>query len=328
MLNPIKTFEPNYQGRDFVIGDLHGSFSCFENLLKNIEFDPLVDRMFSVGDLVDRGPDSLKCLSLLDDSWFHCVLSNHEQMMLDAFKGGFMGEYWIPNGGKWGLEALADSFNMNSQNELTKTYPTEDSLKLYKLLDKVKELPYLITVNMKDGRKFHIIHAELPPGHEITDATLSSPGAVEKLATIQRPDGGDCFLWGRMIYYQFYEQQIDNQDKLVRSVAYKFNKSFGPFNEKLGHIISGHTIVQKPLTIVGQTNIDTGAYKSYSEKSWPALTCVQLDTWKFYQATETEFRVVEPVAVNRDDLQALYDREKAKEQEIQPLPPDVLSILK
>ena len=36
-----------------------------------------------MGDLIDRGPDSLQCLKLLDAPWFFAVRGNHEQMMIE-----------------------------------------------------------------------------------------------------------------------------------------------------------------------------------------------------------------------------------------------------
>ena len=84
MSDLLHHFDINELGRDFVVGDLHGCIDHFERLLDQIEFDAEKDRMFSVGDLVDRGPDSMACLRLLKEPWFHAVLGNHEDMMLDA----------------------------------------------------------------------------------------------------------------------------------------------------------------------------------------------------------------------------------------------------
>ena len=306
MKNPIKLLEPNTAGRDFVIGDLHGSLSAFQNLLKNIAFDPTKDRMISVGDLVDRGPDSLGCLALLEEPWFHCVLANHEQMMLEAFEGGWMGTFWTQNGGRWGSEALEDwkESKRYHTNELDRRQPSASSERLWKLLELVRELPFLITVKRPDGKLFHVIHAELPPGHIVTDAELSSPGSLMRLVNVEN-DSGSFFLWGRHIFAQFYDSNLSNVAKIKRTIAYKFRQG-GLFNDKLSHIISGHTIMQRPLTILGQTNIDTGAFASYTERrAWQALTCVELGSWSFYQATETEFRTVEPLTVNKDDIIAV-----------------------
>lgn len=321
MKNPIKTFEANTAGRDFVIGDLHGALSVLVNLLASLKFDPLVDRVFSVGDLVDRGPDSLGCLELLKEPWFHSVLANHEQMMLEAFDGGYMGQFWFRNGGIWGIEALKnfEDFVQDKHLEVGARQLTETTKTFLSLIDIVRELPFLITVNKTDGSKAHIIHAELPPRWAITDAMLTDPAEVVKMATVQSNDG-DFFIWGRHKYYQFFREDLSNRAKNIRTVAY--NHASEPRNEQLSHVISGHTIVHKPLTILGQTNLDTMAYGSYPEASkaqygtasyrssapkWCALTAVELNTWKFYQATETEFREVEPEVINRADIDALKD---------------------
>lgn len=316
-MNILETYGPNEKGRDFVIGDMHGSYSAFENLLEKLYFDETKDRMFSVGDLVDRGPESLKCLGLIEEDWFHNVLANHEQMMLEAFEGGYMGNFWLQNGGMWGVSTLAAQELLESMDrgmvDKADVPMTEDDYKLIELLPKVAELPFLITINHKSGKKFHILHAELPPGHIITDDTLSSPGKVEELAKQPAQGGGDFFLWGRYLYMQFYRKDLSNRAKIIRMIGR--GHAPGMFNDKLSHIISGHTIMQRPMTILGQTNIDTCAYNSYPEPvqygepghvraapKWCGLTCINLDTWEFYNATATEFRKVQPFVVNREDI--------------------------
>ena len=72
----------NGGGRDFVVGDLHGHRRLFEFELEHLGFDPACDRVFSVGDLVDRGPHALETLRLIEEPWFHAVLGNHELALL------------------------------------------------------------------------------------------------------------------------------------------------------------------------------------------------------------------------------------------------------
>lgn len=312
MQNPIQTFEANTNGRDFVIGDLHGSLSALVNLLSNLKFDHTVDRLFSVGDLVDRGPDSLGCLELINEPWFKAVLANHEQMMVEAFYGGYMGQFWFRNGGNWGYkEWLNDrEAHQTRHQETDKVERTKETLYLLSLLEKVQELPFVITVNRIDGTKIHIIHAELPPNWVITDEAMADPAEVMKMSTVQSEDG-DFFLWGRHKFYQFCYAELSNQAKNIRVVKYQ---NIGKIqNDRLSHIVSGHTKVQRPLTILGQTNIDTAAHESYKDahghaRSWAALTCIEINTWKFYQATETEFREVEPVVINKADLDSIKDQ--------------------
>ncbi|MBI5257888.1 MAG: metallophosphoesterase [Burkholderiales bacterium] len=68
------------RGRDRVVGDLHGHRGLFEQALDHLRFDPGRDRVLSVGDLIDRGPDSLDTLSLVEQPWFRAVLGNPELM--------------------------------------------------------------------------------------------------------------------------------------------------------------------------------------------------------------------------------------------------------
>ena len=56
----LPRFARNVGGRDFAVGDIHGCFSHLSRSLEAIGFDAAVDRLFSVGDLVDRGPDGLQ----------------------------------------------------------------------------------------------------------------------------------------------------------------------------------------------------------------------------------------------------------------------------
>ncbi|MEX3983949.1 metallophosphoesterase [Paraburkholderia sp. EG287A] len=85
----VRRFAPG-PGRDFVIGDLHGAFSLgtLEQVLELVDFDTAVDRLFSVGDLIDRGEHSKDALALLRKPWFHATLANHEELALDCYAGG------------------------------------------------------------------------------------------------------------------------------------------------------------------------------------------------------------------------------------------------
>jgi hypothetical protein len=181
---------------------------------------------------------------------------------------------------------------------------TDQDMELLDLLVLVQELPFLITLNHKNGKKFHIIHAELPPDHEVNDTILADPQQVLQLATQQSSDG-DCFLWGRYRFMSLYKADLSNRDKIIRTM--KYNGASPELPSDLSHIISGHTILQCPITLLGQTNIDTGAYGSYHRggakiKNWCALTCIELDTWAFYQATEDTFSTCDPFVINTTDL--------------------------
>ena len=46
----------------WAIGDIHGCFETLQRLLERVEFAPARDRLWLVGDLVNRGPRSLEVL--------------------------------------------------------------------------------------------------------------------------------------------------------------------------------------------------------------------------------------------------------------------------
>lgn len=84
----------------WIVGDLHGCRSQLDALLLENDFDKQNDLLISVGDLIDRGPDSVGCLQLLEEPWFRCVRGNHEEMALQALHRHDP-LLWMMNGGDW-----------------------------------------------------------------------------------------------------------------------------------------------------------------------------------------------------------------------------------
>ncbi|MEE8287309.1 MAG: metallophosphoesterase, partial [Gammaproteobacteria bacterium] len=100
----VVRFPLNEHGRDFVVGDIHGMFEHLHRLLKNVEFEEETDRLFSVGDLVDRGPESRRALEWLDNPWFFACRGNHEQFAIDSNDPEQL-DVWVNyNGGEWWMD--------------------------------------------------------------------------------------------------------------------------------------------------------------------------------------------------------------------------------
>ncbi|UNM19265.1 metallophosphoesterase [Pseudomonas sp. ArH3a] len=109
-MNKFKRFEINTAGRDFAVGDVHGHFTKLQAALDAIGFNPVVDRLFSVGDLVDRGPESADVNTWLAKPWFFAVQGNHEAMVYEAHRVNSSNGFGVhlANGGVWfyGLSSL------------------------------------------------------------------------------------------------------------------------------------------------------------------------------------------------------------------------------
>ena len=73
----------------YLIGDLQGCDAALGSLLAQIDFSPSTDTLYFLGDLVNRGPDSLavlRRLQALGDA-AQCLLGNHDLHALAVWQG-------------------------------------------------------------------------------------------------------------------------------------------------------------------------------------------------------------------------------------------------
>jgi serine/threonine protein phosphatase 1 len=129
----------NIFGRDFVVGDIHGEFSKLSKLLSSVGFDEYADRLFSVGDLVDRGPESHQVDDWLKKPWFKSVMGNHD--------------YWCVEGGLDTEPVGHRKYGGEWFYSLTSDEQKSIGLALH-------GLPIAIQVEGRNGEKFGIVHAE------------------------------------------------------------------------------------------------------------------------------------------------------------------------
>ena len=74
---------------DYAVGDIQGCLDPLLRLLDEVGFDPGCDRLFSVGDVVNRGPQSLETLRYLKSlgDAFEMVVGNHDLHLLAIAHG-------------------------------------------------------------------------------------------------------------------------------------------------------------------------------------------------------------------------------------------------
>lgn len=141
MSSLVLHYQPNTHGRDFAVGDIHGHFTRLEAAMRQVKFDPAFDRMFSVGDLVDRGPESERVLEFINQPWFHAVRGNHEVMTIRYAESNMDMENYVKSGGAWMVGS-------------PRAFQIEVS-------DALSTLPVAITVDTGVGN-IGIVHADCP----------------------------------------------------------------------------------------------------------------------------------------------------------------------
>lgn len=134
-------FDKNKKGRDFVCSDLHGELAKFYDALREVNFDESKDRVFCGGDLVDRGPDSYRCMKLVEKPWFYSVRGNHEDFCLMGLYSGNPAtqKSHESHGGEWFYQLKPE--------------------KQAKVVDWIKALPYALDIETDNGL-VGMVHAD------------------------------------------------------------------------------------------------------------------------------------------------------------------------
>lgn len=181
----IQYFENNDNGKDFIVGDIHGHFLLLMRQLLSLGFDKKKDRLFALGDLIDRGPESHRVLDYLDKPWFYSIKGNHEVMAHQYHYDGEWKKTYEKYGGKWFIDL-----------------PNNEKSKHVRRLD---ELPIAIQINSNAG-VIGLVHAQCP-----------YPDWVRFVNNIDALE--DRALWG----YDRYQLAQSGEHYYIENIDYVFN---------------------------------------------------------------------------------------------------------
>ncbi len=289
----VRHLPENLQGKDYVVGDLHGCYGLLEQLLEQARFDTACDRLFSVGDLIDRGSESFRCLQLLAEPWFYAVQGNHELMLLEFLASGLLGnleeddepEFFL-NGGEW-IEQYYEADRHGMSDEFNACF------------DQLVDMPLLWVVGQGESR-FHVLHGEL------LRSDYQRSGQIVWLDTdIDRWLDGEALsptiqnrlYWGRSLMLSqaaarntlmggcaktaenaLMERDAAEPDNLDTTVQAGLSTTF-----------CGHTPAKRPRKLLSHLCIDTGAYMtiggSRSANKKYGLTMVDVRDQRFFRAS-------------------------------------------
>ncbi|WP_207430105.1 metallophosphoesterase family protein [Sabulibacter ruber] len=95
----------------YAISDIHGCLKTFRYMVEEVIKLKYRDRLYLLGDYIDRGPDSKGVLDyimkLKKDSYrVYTLCGNHEDMMMKARDNSIYHTSWMFNGGKEALKSF------------------------------------------------------------------------------------------------------------------------------------------------------------------------------------------------------------------------------
>ncbi|MFM0348914.1 metallophosphoesterase [Paraburkholderia sp. NPDC080076] len=245
---PVRRFKKNTAGRDFVVGDLHGCFSRLRRELELRRYDPSRDRLFAVGDLVDRGIESPAVLEFVNRYRIQSVRGNHEDTIVRWHHHGGKNASIRSNGGEWLFDMAYDKAAL-------------DDIVTY-----MAALPYAIEIETDDGL-VGIVHANVP--------MQSWPKMVQALE--QEDRNGPVrrkAIWDRSRWIPGKAAGFVSMRRAFAQLCQRFASGWrdpGGRIDGVAAVIVGHTPVREPRVRGNVINVDTGLVYG------GALTLLRLD---------------------------------------------------
>lgn len=147
----------------YAIGDVQGCYRELQLLLVSLRFDPVQDRLWFAGDLVNRGPHSLEVLRYVRDLGDAAltVLGNHDLHL---------------------LAAAVDPTRVKARDTL---HPILDAADRDELLDWLRRRPLL---HHDAALGYTLVHAGLPPQWDLAQAQACAQEVEQVLRSTEYAD--------------------------------------------------------------------------------------------------------------------------------------------
>lgn len=235
-----------------IIGDVHGNLETLKALLAKIPQEEKAKGVCFVGDLIDRGKYSKQVIELVKSN-YHCVMGNHEDMMLNEYKTVLnkikynrvwhTEGLWILNGGTETIDSYMDL------QEIDGKFRKVFNLKVFKEHIKwINQLPHYLEfkdVKNNEGRYLVVSHSNIVNVWR----GVNRKDHIRNQALIQ-------VLWGR--------------PSTIKDVPEIYN-------------VHGHTPIKDgPKIKKPFANVDTGCFYN-KETGYSTLTALQYPEMIVYQ---------------------------------------------
>lgn len=269
----------------FVVGDIHGCLPKLKELLLKVGFDSQNDILYCMGDLTDRGPESVETIRyLMKIKNFFLIIGNHDLWLYHYLKENEIDRRWL--NGNHGGETIEQFEQLKvSEEEKHAMASWMETMSLLKVVD-----------------DYVLVHAGLP---------LKIKGGFDDEENLSEDFDTIVSKWKDYVWLKTRHEDlmglIWDRDYIISAYAVeklkaedsKFNLSSW-LEEEEGHydyetggtivrpfetdktLIVGHTplafepIVSKEYHII---NLDTGAFRPGGK-----LTLMNLDSKEFFQA--------------------------------------------
>lgn len=234
----VQRYERNTQGRDFVVGDVHGCFSQLSEALALRGYDASRDRLFAVGDLVDRGAESASLMQAVEQLHIRSVRGNHEEAIIRWHNGEENAASMLANGSEWLLDMVDDAHSVN------------------RIVAYMASLPFVIEIDTAYGT-VGIVHADVPApdwGTMVREVERESAGGPTRTKVI----------WSRSRWKQRTAQPVRQRSSFLSVFGAGKVKPARPgaqtsFVDGVIAVIAGHTPMTRTSVRENVINIDTGA---------------------------------------------------------------------